>query len=182
MTASWPVMSRIISSSSKPSSRRVGCSTAARNSSTDTSVGWVLFSAIGVVSQTRGGCVSKTGQQPVIACSGDFRSPAHPPVPPGGRLLRPALPGNPLAVVVDAEGLSTGTMQHFANWTNLSETTFLLPPTASPCGLQGADLHGQRGVPLRGASHAGLGAHVAAGRGSAQGWTASWSRSAAPVW
>ncbi|WP_017197275.1 PhzF family phenazine biosynthesis protein [Arthrobacter sp. M2012083] len=37
--------------------------------------------------------------------------------------------GNPLAVVVDAEGLSTETMQHFANWTNLSETTFLLPPT-----------------------------------------------------
>lgn len=36
--------------------------------------------------------------------------------------------GNPLAVVVDAEGLSTGQMQHFANWTNLSETTFLLPP------------------------------------------------------
>ena len=37
--------------------------------------------------------------------------------------------GNPLAVVVDAEGLSTQAMQHFANWTNLSETTFLLPPT-----------------------------------------------------
>ena len=37
--------------------------------------------------------------------------------------------GNPLAVVVDAEGLSTETMQRFANWTNLSETTFLLPPT-----------------------------------------------------
>lgn len=37
--------------------------------------------------------------------------------------------GNPLAVVLDAEGLSTGRMQHFANWTNLSETTFLLPPT-----------------------------------------------------
>ncbi|WP_284978585.1 PhzF family phenazine biosynthesis protein [Arthrobacter sp. fls2-241-R2A-200] len=37
--------------------------------------------------------------------------------------------GNPLAVVVDAEGLSSATMQHFANWTNLSETTFLLPPT-----------------------------------------------------
>ncbi|MDR6988521.1 PhzF family phenazine biosynthesis protein [Paenarthrobacter nitroguajacolicus] len=37
--------------------------------------------------------------------------------------------GNPLAVVVDAEGLSSDTMQHFANWTNLSETTFLLPPT-----------------------------------------------------
>lgn len=37
--------------------------------------------------------------------------------------------GNPLAVVVDAEGLSAEAMQHFANWTNLSETTFLLPPT-----------------------------------------------------
>ncbi|MCR1161924.1 MULTISPECIES: PhzF family phenazine biosynthesis protein [Micrococcaceae] len=41
---------------------------------------------------------------------------------------RPYL-GNPLAVVVDAEGLSGETMQHFANWTNLSETTFLLPPS-----------------------------------------------------
>jgi PhzF family phenazine biosynthesis protein len=37
--------------------------------------------------------------------------------------------GNPLAVVVDGEGLSTEQMQRFANWTNLSETTFLLPPT-----------------------------------------------------
>ncbi|MDQ0754762.1 PhzF family phenazine biosynthesis protein [Arthrobacter sp. B3I4] len=37
--------------------------------------------------------------------------------------------GNPLAVVVDAAGLSTAEMQRFANWTNLSETTFLLPPT-----------------------------------------------------
>ena len=37
--------------------------------------------------------------------------------------------GNPLAVVLDADGLSSGMMQHFANWTNLSETTFLLPPT-----------------------------------------------------
>lgn len=37
--------------------------------------------------------------------------------------------GNPLAVVVDAEGLTAAQMQQFANWTNLSETTFLLPPT-----------------------------------------------------
>jgi PhzF family phenazine biosynthesis protein len=35
--------------------------------------------------------------------------------------------GNPLAVVLDAEGLSTEEMQHFARWTNLSETAFLLP-------------------------------------------------------
>lgn len=37
--------------------------------------------------------------------------------------------GNPLAVVVDGEGLSTEQMQRFSRWTNLSETTFLLPPT-----------------------------------------------------
>jgi PhzF family phenazine biosynthesis protein len=37
--------------------------------------------------------------------------------------------GNPLAVIFDAEGLSTEAMQHIANWTNLSETTFVLPPT-----------------------------------------------------
>ncbi|MFC0678860.1 PhzF family phenazine biosynthesis protein [Lysobacter korlensis] len=38
--------------------------------------------------------------------------------------------GNPLAVVVHAEGLDTEAMQAFANWTNLSETIFLLPPDA----------------------------------------------------
>ena len=37
--------------------------------------------------------------------------------------------GNPLAVIVDAEGLTTSDMQTFAKWTNLSETTFLFPPT-----------------------------------------------------
>ncbi len=37
--------------------------------------------------------------------------------------------GNPLAVVADGEGLTAVQMQQFANWTNLSETTFLLPPT-----------------------------------------------------
>jgi PhzF family phenazine biosynthesis protein len=37
--------------------------------------------------------------------------------------------GNPLAVVLDAEGVDTDSMQAFAAWTNLSETTFLLPPT-----------------------------------------------------
>ena len=39
--------------------------------------------------------------------------------------------GNPLAVVLDGTGLSTEEMQHFTNWTNLSEATFLLPPTQS---------------------------------------------------
>jgi PhzF family phenazine biosynthesis protein len=37
--------------------------------------------------------------------------------------------GNPVAVVLDGEDLSTEEMQHFANWTNFSETTFVLPPT-----------------------------------------------------
>lgn len=37
--------------------------------------------------------------------------------------------GNPLAVVYDAAGLSDSEMQAFAAWTNLAETTFLLPPT-----------------------------------------------------
>ncbi|KAE8763878.1 PhzF family phenazine biosynthesis protein [Georgenia thermotolerans] len=37
--------------------------------------------------------------------------------------------GNPVAVVVDGEGISDHDMQAFARWTNLSETTFLLPPT-----------------------------------------------------
>ena len=37
--------------------------------------------------------------------------------------------GNPLAVVLDAEGLDDAAMQRFAQWTNLSETTFLLPTT-----------------------------------------------------
>jgi PhzF family phenazine biosynthesis protein len=36
--------------------------------------------------------------------------------------------GNPLAVVLDADGLTTAEMQRFASWTNLSETTFLLAP------------------------------------------------------
>ena len=36
--------------------------------------------------------------------------------------------GNPLAVVLDASGLDDAAMQRFAAWTNLSETTFLLPP------------------------------------------------------
>ena len=38
--------------------------------------------------------------------------------------------GNPVAVIVDAEGLSSEEMACIANWTNLSETTFVLPPTA----------------------------------------------------
>jgi PhzF family phenazine biosynthesis protein len=37
--------------------------------------------------------------------------------------------GNPVAVVLDGEGLSVEEMQRFADWMNLSETTFVLSPT-----------------------------------------------------
>jgi PhzF family phenazine biosynthesis protein len=40
---------------------------------------------------------------------------------------RTAYMGNPVAVVLEAEGLTTDQMQRFARWTNLSETTFVLP-------------------------------------------------------
>jgi PhzF family phenazine biosynthesis protein len=38
--------------------------------------------------------------------------------------------GNPVAVVLDGDGLSTEEMQRFARWMNLSETTFVLAPEA----------------------------------------------------
>ena len=46
--------------------------------------------------------------------------------------------GNPLAVVLDGSGLGDEAMQSFARWTNLSETTFLLPPSPA-AAAQGAD-------------------------------------------
>lgn len=44
--------------------------------------------------------------------------------------------GNPVAVVLDAAALTAAQMQQIASWTNLSETTFVLPVTAA-----GADYH-----------------------------------------
>src|SRR3954451_7275145 len=41
-----------------------------------------------------------------------------------------AFGGNPVAVVLDGDRLSDGEMARFARWTNLSETTFVVPPTA----------------------------------------------------
>jgi PhzF family phenazine biosynthesis protein len=40
------------------------------------------------------------------------------------------LSGNPLAVVVDSDGLETQEMERITRWMNLSETAFLLPPTS----------------------------------------------------
>jgi PhzF family phenazine biosynthesis protein len=39
--------------------------------------------------------------------------------------------GNPVAVVLDAAGVAIDEMQRFARWTNLAETTFVLPPTVT---------------------------------------------------
>lgn len=49
-----------------------------------------------------------------------------------------ALRGNPVAVVLDGQGLDDATMQAFARWTQLSETTFVLPPSDA-ARAQGAD-------------------------------------------
>jgi PhzF family phenazine biosynthesis protein len=52
--------------------------------------------------------------------------------------------GNPVAVVLDGKGLSTEEMQRFACWTNLSETTFVLPPETA-----GADYRARIFTPSR---------------------------------
>lgn len=67
--------------------------------------------------------------------------------------------GNPVAVVLDAATLSTAQMQRIANWTNLSETTFVLPPTEPGADYQvriftpGAELP-FAGHPTIGTAHA----------------------------
>ncbi len=64
------------------------------------------------------------------------------------------LMGNPLAVVHDAQGLSDAQMADIARWTNLSETTFLLPPTTRG-RLPRAHLHARRRTALCRPPHAG---------------------------
>jgi PhzF family phenazine biosynthesis protein len=55
-----------------------------------------------------------------------------------------AYAGNALAVVLDGTDLTDDDMQRFARWTNLSETTFVLPPSAP-----GADYHVRIFTPVR---------------------------------
>ncbi|MCU1515660.1 MAG: phenazine biosynthesis protein PhzF [Pseudarthrobacter sp.] len=69
--------------------------------------------------------------------------------------------GNPLAVVGDAGGLTAGQMQQFANWTNLSETTFLLLPTHPDADYRvriftGSEEFPFAGHPTLGSAHAWL--------------------------
>ncbi len=78
--------------------------------------------------------------------------------------------GNPVAVVLDAEGLSDERMQAVARWTNLSETTFVLPPTTPEADYRlriftpGGELP-FAGHPTLGSAHAVLEARRATLRG-----------------
>jgi PhzF family phenazine biosynthesis protein len=75
--------------------------------------------------------------------------------------------GNPLAVVLDAEGLDDAAMQAIARWTRLPETTFLFPP-ATPDASYGIRIFSpRREVPFAGHPSVGT-AHVALAAGLAE--------------
>ena len=61
-----------------------------------------------------------------------------------------AYTGNPLAVVHDADDVPAGTMQQFANWTGLSETTFLLEPTDPAADFRVRSVTGGEELPFAG--------------------------------
>jgi PhzF family phenazine biosynthesis protein len=74
--------------------------------------------------------------------------------------------GNPVAVVLDGEGLDTARMQHIARWTNLSETTFLLPSKVADYHLRIFSPTRElpfAGHPTIGSAHAALEAGIAKG-------------------
>lgn len=74
--------------------------------------------------------------------------------------------GNPLAVVLGADRLSDAQMASLANWTNLSETTFLLSPTAPDADYRVRIFTPQQELPFAG--HPTLGScHVWLGAGNA---------------
>src|SRR5262249_6302879 len=60
------------------------------------------------------------------------------------------LAGNPVAVVLEADGLDDTTMQRFAAWTNLSETTFVLPPTVAGADYRLRIFHPRAELPFAG--------------------------------
>jgi PhzF family phenazine biosynthesis protein len=58
--------------------------------------------------------------------------------------------GNPVAVVLDGDGLAEAEMARIANWTNLSETTFVLAPTATGADYQVRIFTPSRELPFAG--------------------------------
>ncbi|MCI4568808.1 PhzF family phenazine biosynthesis protein [Lysobacter sp. CFH 32150] len=67
--------------------------------------------------------------------------------------------GNPLAVVLDAEGLDDASMQAIAKWTRLPETTFVFPPTQPGASYRIRMFSPRREVPFAGHPSVGT-AHV----------------------
>ena len=67
--------------------------------------------------------------------------------------------GNPLAVVLDADGLSDEAMQAIARWTRLPETTFVLAPTVPGASYRVRMFSPRREVPFAGHPSVGT-AHV----------------------
>jgi PhzF family phenazine biosynthesis protein len=77
--------------------------------------------------------------------------------------------GNPLAVVLDAEGLDDATMQAIARWTRLPETTFVFPATSAEASYGLRIFSPRREVPFAGhpsvgTAHAVLDAGIATPR------------------
>ena len=77
--------------------------------------------------------------------------------------------GNPLAVVLDADGLDDATMQAIARWTRLPETTFVFPATSAEASYGLRIFSPRREVPFAGhpsvgTAHAVLDAGIAAPR------------------
>jgi PhzF family phenazine biosynthesis protein len=82
--------------------------------------------------------------------------------------------GNPLAVVLDAEGLDTEAMQRIAAWTNVIETTFVLPPTTPEASYRVRIFTPRRelafaGHPSVGTAHAVLAAKLATPQANGDG-------------
>ncbi|RDZ29322.1 PhzF family phenazine biosynthesis protein [Lysobacter silvisoli] len=74
--------------------------------------------------------------------------------------------GNPLAVVLDAEGLDDAAMQAIARWTRLPETTFVFAPTAPGASYRIRMFSPRREVPFAGHPSVGT-AHVVLSAGLA---------------
>src|SRR3954462_10543002 len=69
--------------------------------------------------------------------------------------------GNPVAVILDAQGLADAEMARIAAWTNLSETTFVLPSARASYRLRIFTPRAEltfAGHPTIGSAHAGRGA------------------------
>ena len=77
--------------------------------------------------------------------------------------------GNPVGVVLEAKGISDEQMQQVTSWANLSETTFVLPPTEPFRRLPGEDFHPRQRIAIRGPSDAGDRPRLARLFGSGQG-------------